>query len=151
MTDAQLLLTEIYLSGDLKVLKGKLSANNADDIIQEVFCDLYSIPGDRIIDLHSRGKLKYYIATCIYNRQKQFAKKDNKLRTVELTNQDTTDEQIEHVDYDVNKLDEYRRTVIQVYANTGSVHHVSKALRISVGSTHSALKEARWLLKKQIQ
>ena len=61
---AQVILTEIYCSDEVKEVVGKLEPQHLQqDILQHTFLELFEKPAKFIEDLHQRGKLKPDIVT----------------------------------------------------------------------------------------
>ena len=60
---AQVILTEIYCSDEVKEVVGKLEPQHLQqDILQHTFLELFEKPAKFIEDLHQRGKLKAEIS-----------------------------------------------------------------------------------------
>lgn len=156
--EASKLLTEIYVSDEIKQVTKKLKpAHLQDDILQHVFCELYSKPELFIVDLHQRGKLKSFIVkmlynTCYFNRTK-FKKELGSETPTECFN-----EHFEEVETDlipdmmkiIDTLYWYKKEILLLYVKHGTYQGVSDETGIPVTSIFNTIKDVRRIVKKEI-
>lgn len=65
------ILTELYLSDDLNACINKfINRSYRDDFKQDLFLYLQENCSERILELHGRGELKFYLASVIVKRTK---------------------------------------------------------------------------------
>lgn len=162
---AQRLLTDIYQSKEVDdVIKKLKPVDLQDDIKQHCFLELFEKPGDFILDLHARGKLKAYIVKILWNtatfKKSSFAKALGKetptdfceVTTFEIIKVDTTDlERLELYRETMCKVDElywYKAELLKLYAELGTYQAVSDKTGIPLTSVYKTIVDIRKEIKK---
>ena len=139
------IITEIYLSKEIKNFKAKLPDAIRDDVVQHVFCEILEKEDEFIIDLHNRGKLKSYIVVCIYNAAKlskhnSFGRQQSKELYLDIL-PDHFISQYETPDIDL--LSWYENGIIELYAEHNSVRLVCNETHIPKTSIRRTILKAR--------
>jgi len=155
------ILTEIYLSAEIKDCMAKLpNKYDKQDIVQHVFLELYSMPEEKVSDLHERGKLKHFIVKMIYNTSRfsksSFAKQYGKETPTESFPELASAESEEEIIIPLDKLPvcksglPYMAEIFKLYAENGTYQKVSQITKINVTSIFNTVREAKAILKKHI-
>lgn len=155
-------LTELFTSTEVsEVLKKIYPDYIREDVRQHAFLVLFEKEEAFIIDLHSRGKLRQYVAKTIYNTANFSESKFNReyRRSTEIPTEDIQDVPDEQESYDYEALVEscsvkleaiywYNRDLLKLYVELGSYRKVSEKTGIPVNSVHHAVKQAKEEMKK---
>lgn len=168
---AQVILTEIYCSDEVKEVVGKLEPQNLQqDILQHTFLELFEKPAKFIEDLHQRGKLKAYIVKILFNTatytrtkfRKELGKEtptdfcaDSKYEVINAGDDYKVDaERVNSVACAVKKLEEkhwYDAGILKLYAELGTISAVSRATGIPRTSVFKTLVRAKATIKTDIE
>jgi DNA-directed RNA polymerase specialized sigma24 family protein len=148
--DKNKIITDIYLSKEVKALKQKLPINYADDIIQHVFLTIFELPEAKIFDLYNQNKLKHYIIRVIYNVSKlsqtnSFGRSYGR----EFITDELPEYFTEVIDEpDIESLKYYSKEMLTLYAELGSFTEISKLTQIPISSVRKGVMNAREQVKK---
>jgi hypothetical protein len=163
---AREILTQLYISQEVDEAVLKIEpAYLRDDVRQQVFLNYFEI-ADRdpakIIDLHTRGKMKATIAKSLYNeanRPRSDVNYQNR-RATEIPTEcfpctpyedpKEHEEFIQTVLVKVKDLHWYNRELLTIYAKEGTYRKVEAATGIPLNSVHDAIKKAKNEIKKTI-
>jgi len=154
------IITELYNSLEITdCLKRHFPADCREDVRQDLFELLIRLEPGTLEEKQSRGKLRQYVATIIINLKNQ---KWGKIAKMVKQYQHSTPlpENLEQVEsyYDntpdlileeFEKIDWYKRGIIQLYAKLGTVKAVSLQTQIPYESVKYAINQARKEIKKE--
>lgn len=141
---ARNLLTEIYVSNEIKDVLQRLEPKDLqDDIKQHVFTELLLMEDSFIVDLDKRGKLKHFIVKMLYNtskwRDRSAFKKQYGFMEMSVEDFERTKINEDEVDELYGEGNLYFSTVI-----TGSVETNERSQKEVVEEILLALKEMYW-------
>ena len=148
------IIANIYQSSEITEVLSKVNPEHIrDDLRQHIFLELLEKPGDFIIDLNTRGKLKSFIVKMIYNTSRftksRFAKeRGRELMVEELP--DLIDEVQEDITVPIDRLNWYDAEILKLYAHHGTYSKVSEATKIPRISIFNTVRKARKEIKKLI-
>lgn len=151
--DAKTILTEIYISADIKACIKKLDVNLAEDCLQYVFLELLQMDENFILDLNERGKLKHFIVKMLYNTMRfSRTRFKNELgyETPTETFADIEVEQYEEILVPLHKLYWYDSELLKLYAQYGTYDKVAELTGIPASSIFRTIKNAKKNIKKLI-
>jgi hypothetical protein len=169
---AKKVLTDIYNSKEMALtIKKVRPAHLQQDILQHVFCELFSQSDESIMDLFNRGKLRPYIAQMVWNVSrlsptnkftKQMGFKEDNTDFNEYCNEakfevikfsEDEKERIEsesEIKCAVSQLHWYKSGLLSLYAELGTYKAVSDKTGIPVISIWNTIKKARKEVKQII-
>jgi DNA-directed RNA polymerase specialized sigma24 family protein len=150
-------LANLFTSSEIDEVLQKINpAYIRDDVRQHAFLVLFEKDEAFIIDLHTRGKLRQYVAKTIYNTANFSESKFNReyRRHTEIPTESFQCVPDEETDYDYEALVEscnvkleaiywYNRDLLRLYVKLGSYRKVSEETGIPVNSVHHAVKQAK--------
>ena len=137
-------LIELYKSNELKTYINKFSnKTDAEDVMQDLFINLFENESkfENVIDL------KNYVFKSIKNNLQK-----KKKATIILTNEfEEKEDEIINNEIDLNCLSWFQKKLLELYAEEKSLKKIEDKTGIPKTTIHRTIKEARILIKKNIQ
>jgi DNA-directed RNA polymerase specialized sigma24 family protein len=155
-------LSALFTSEEIAEVLRKIQPSYIrDDVRQAAFLVLYEKDEVFIMDLHSRGKLRQYVAKTIYNTAHFSESGFNRAnrRATEIPTENFSCVADEEPDYDYEALVEacpikleaiywYNRDLLKLYVKLGSYRKVAEETGIPCRSVYDAVKQAKADMKK---
>jgi hypothetical protein len=159
MTQCEI-IEELYISRDLDICICKLiRIDHRQDFKHEFILNVYKIPAERLIALHKRNELKFYIVRSLINFAKSFNQYipntvDNipELRQPEPIDMDARLEdertEVRLLSYINNNLDSelnspFYRCILEAYTKHGGMRKAARATGIHVSVISRSVKKIR--------
>jgi DNA-directed RNA polymerase specialized sigma24 family protein len=154
------IITELYRSAEVRdCLNRHFDHHCREDVKQDLFELLINLAPGTLEEKQSRGKLRQYVATIIINLKNQkYGKIAKMVKQYQFSN--PLPENIEQVEIDYDntnelvlerfeKIDWYKRTIIDFYIKLGTVKAVAEFTQIPYESVKYAITQARKEIRKE--
>lgn len=152
------IIVELWDSLELKQAISKMQPEELqDDLRSELFKVLCEMQEDKLIDMHKRNVLKFYLVRTMLNmmqsKTSQFYKLYRKPLHPEVELHDRDEDLLTKVEEELSKMHWYKAELLRVYAinHNCNAKELSRVTGIPYMSVHRELKLTKRELKKQLR
>lgn len=152
------IIVELWDSLELKQAISKMQPEELqDDLRSELFKVLCEMQEDKLIDMHKRNVLKFYLVRTMLNmmqsKTSQFYKLYRKPLHPEVELHDRDEDLLTKVEKELSKMHWYKAELLRVYAinHNCNAKELSRVTGIPYMSVHRELKLTKRELKKQLR
>ncbi len=152
------IIIQLWDSTELKDAISKMQPEELqDDLRSELFKVLCEMEEEKLIDMHKRNVLKFYLVRTMINMMQsntsQFYRTYRKPLEVELVVHDRDEDLLNKVEDELSKMHWYKAELLRVYAikHNCNAKELSRVTGIPYMSIHRELKLTKRELKKQLR
>ena len=152
------IIIQLWDSAELKDAIGKMKPEELqNDLRSELFKVLCEMDEDKLIDMHKRNVLKFYLVRTMINMMQsntsKFYRTYRKPLNIELPLYDRDEELLLKIENEISKLHWFSADLLKLYAinHNCNAKELSRATGIPYMTIHRVLKQTKRELKRKLR